>query len=391
LKNYNNSLILFSLFFSLLITSIFAVLSYFYIDETLSFQKIREEHQIGCYANRITSTPKSVKELKNATFGTIESFLYKVAIFDKDLKLIYSTFDEIPEYDIAKKTYVKDDEIFYNDNKYFTDIGIARLVLKKNMNYAEIKNKIIILSISGVIFFLLCFSFLYFILTRMYTNINKKLDIFFRNAIHEIRTPLGVLQINLEFLETTIKDSMPLKRAQGGLNNLTSVYETIEYYIKQKKVKYPKEDINLSHFLEDRLNFFKVLADIKDIELKTCVEKSLFIKISRAELQRLIDNNLSNAIKYSKEQTKISVKLYTQKNKVILTFVNQGRLIDDTDKIFQRYYRGDDIKGGFGLGLDIIKKICNTYNILIEVKSENQKIRFTYKIPKITDKKIENE
>lgn len=368
-------------------TIIFYALSYFYIMESLNTNKAREEHEIACYANRITSTPKSIAEIKEVTFGTLESFLYKIAIFDKDLNLIHSTFEDLPKYDVSRKTYVKDDEIFYNDNKHFTDIGEGRMVLRKVMDYADIKNKLLVLGIAGITFFILCFSLLYFILTRIYTNINKNLDIFFRNAIHEIRTPLGVLQINLEFLETTLENSKPLKRAQGGLNNLTSVYETIEYHIKQKKVKYAKEDINISHFIDTRLAFFKVLSDVKDIELKTSIEEGLFVFMSRVELQRLIDNNLSNAIKYSKEHTKITVKLFTQKDNIIMCFTNQGKQIDDTEKIFQRYYRGNDIKGGFGLGLDIIKHICTIYKINIEVKSENGKIRFIYTLPKSTNKK----
>lgn len=373
-------------------TVIFFTLSYFYITESLNTHKAREEHEISCYANRITSTQKSVSELKEATFGTLESFLYKIAIFDKNLNLIYSTFEETPTYDISKKTYVKDDEIFYNDHKQFTDIGIGRMVLKKNMDYTDIESKLLILSISGFIFFLLCFSFLYFILTRIYTNINKNLDIFFRNAIHEIRTPLGVLQINLEFLETTLKNSMSLKRAQGGLHNLTSVYETIEYYIKYKKIKFPKEDINLSHFLENRIAFFKVLADVKDITLNISIEDNLYLNISRAELQRLIDNNLSNAIKYSKEHTQIEVELFTRKSTIILVFTNEGTPIESVDTIFQRYYRGDNIKGGFGLGLDIVKHICSLYNIQIGIKSEDGKNSFLYKIPnKFNTKKLKDD
>lgn len=372
-------------------TIIFFTLSYFYIQETIKTKKAREEHEIACYANRITSIPKSIPELKESTFGTLESFLYKIAIYDKDLKLIYSTFDETPSYDISKKTYVAGDKIYYNDSKYFTDIGKARMVLRKELNYSQVKNRLLILVVGGITFFIFCFSILYFVLTRIYTTINKNIDIFFRNAIHEIRTPLGVLQINLEFLENTLKDSMALKRAQGGLNNLTSVYETIEYYIKHKKIKYAKEDINISHFLENRLQFFNVLADIKYINIETSIENRVFMSISRAELQRLIDNNLSNAIKYSKEHTKIEIKLYTTKDKIILEFSNEGDEIEDTEKIFQRYYRGNDIKGGFGLGLDIIKHICTIYHIKIDVKSADKKITFSYQIPNKLNKRLKDD
>jgi two-component system OmpR family sensor kinase len=216
---------------------LFSIISHFYIKESISTLKINNEHLISCYANRVTTHKQSIKEFKELVFGTLESFKYKVAIINSKNKLLYTTFDRTPLYDFSNRTYIKDDKVYYNGIKDFSDAGNVKIIFSAALDYSEIKKKVIILLISSLVFLIACSLFLRHHLTDIYTNISKKLDLFFKDAIHEIRTPLGVIQINLDFLENTMENSMPLKRAQGGVRNLTSVYEGIEYSIKHKKVK----------------------------------------------------------------------------------------------------------------------------------------------------------
>lgn len=367
---------------------IFSIVFYFYINESIATIKAQEEHLIACYANRITNSEQSVDEFKELVFGTLESFTYKVAILDMNNKTIYSTFDSTPEYKVAVKTYFQDNKVYYNNTKYFTDTGTVKIIFEKTIDFSGIKKKAIYIVIINIVFLIACSLFLYFHIKDIYSNITKKLDLFFKDAVHEIRTPLGVLQINLDFLDNTTSNSIPLKRAQAGLKNLTSVYESLEFCIKDKKIKYKKETLNMSKFLEKRVDFFRVLAEIKNIEIKHSIEKEIYIYITRTELQRLIDNNISNAIKYSKKHTKIEIKLYVKDKSVVLFFSNHGDYIKNTNEIFKRYYRGDDIRGGFGIGLSIVNYICNIYNIEINVTSQkNGYSTFTYIIPQKISKK----
>jgi hypothetical protein len=382
LKKFNLSIAWFSFLFPLAIVFLFAIVAHFYIKESISILKRNDEHFISCYANRVTTHKQSIKEFKELIFGTLESFKYKVAIIDSKNKLLYTTFNRTPLYDFSNRTYIKDNKVYYNGIKDFSDVGNVKIIFGAALDYSEIKIKIIIILMSGLIFLIACSLFLYHHITDIYTNISKKLDLFFKDAIHEIRTPLGVIQINLDFLENTMENSMPLKRAQGGVRNLTSVYESIEYSIKHQKVKYAKNDIDLSKFLQTRIEFFQVLADIKNIDIQRDIEKDIYIYISRVELQRLIDNNISNAIKYSKANTQIEIKLQKEKCFVNLNFSNYGEYIENTSEIFKRYYRGDNFKGGFGLGLSIVQNICKDYNIDVKVTSkEDGKSTFLYKIP----------
>ena len=140
--------------------------------------------------------------------------------------------------------------------------------------------------------------------------------------------------------------------------------------------------MHLSPLVEKRVEFFHILAEIKNLEVISNIEKNIFLHVNDVEIQRLIDNNLSNAIKYSKKDTKIEVNLYKNSSSVVLSFTNYGEQIKDTNKIFQRYYRGDSIRGGFGLGLNMVEHICGVYGIDINVNSTKEgKSTFTYTMP----------
>lgn len=382
MKKFDFSIGWFSFLFSLSIVLLFSIISHFYIQESIQTIKAQEEQAITCYINKLTGKVKSIEDLRLLTFGTLESFEYQIAIIDNGNKLLYSTFAITPTYNLSKITYFQGDSVFYNATKYFDDVSEVKVIVQKKIDYSSIITKIIVIFLAALVFLVGCSLFLYFHIKNIYAHITTQLDAFFKDAIHEIRTPLGVVQINLDFLENNLESSMPLKRAQGGLRSLTSVYESLEYCIKNKKVKYKKETIDLSEFIKNRIDFFKVLAEIKEVKIESIIQKDITVFISRVELQRLIDNNLSNAIKYSKNQTLIHIELYLQNDFLYLKFSNYGEKIQDVNKIFQRYYRGDEIKGGFGLGLSIVEHICHIYNIHINVTSDAEgHTTFLYVIP----------
>ena len=373
---------LYSFASAIIITSAFALISYFYIQESTAMLKIQEKYKIEHYANKITKYNRTLKEFKESIFGTLESFLYRIAIIDTNGKILYTTFTNTPKYEPHQLVYMRGDSVFYNNTKTFLPSGPARIILKKDLDYSDINNRIFILAISVVTFLILCSIFLYLHTTKVHNIMNRNLDFFLKDAIHEIRTPLGVIQINLEFLENTVKSSMPLKRAQGGLRNLTSVYESIEYFIKNAKTSYPKAWVSVAPLLKSRIDFFRILAEIKNLEIKSDIADNLFLHINVVELQRLIDNNLSNAIKYSKKGTTIKITLIKDAAMGMLCFSSWGEQIHDTKKIFRRYYRGDNILGGFGLGLSMVEHICNIYKINIDVISTQEgHTRFSYYLP----------
>lgn len=208
--------------------------------------------------------------------------------------------------------------------------------------------------------------------------------------MHELKTPIGVARFNIDLLQMKLKDDKHILRIKSALKNMTVVYEDLEYYIQSHIIKDDKKDIDFSTFLIKRVEFFNDLTSAKNIELETDIKGDIKIFFNEIELYRIIDNNLSNAIKYSKEKSKINVFLKKIDENIILGFKDEGIGIKDTNKIFDRYYRGDKISGGFGIGLNIVKNICNKNSIKYEVQSQPNKGSF-FKYTFLDNKVNENE
>lgn len=383
MKKFNVSIVTYSLVLSFCITSVFFALSYFYIHELHIAFETQEKYQTLNYVNKITKQKRTINEFKEYLFGTLESFVYKIALISKNGEILYSTFENIPKIEPLKTMDIIDNKMIYYESSDFLEVGTSIIIVEKELDYFEVNRKVTILLVLIACFFLICTFFLYIHTNKIHNLINKNLERFLKDAIHEIRTPLGVIQINLEFLESNLEGSMPLLRAQGALQNLISIYEGIEYFIKDTKVTYKKEKIDFSFALAKRIEFFKILADIKKLTIASRIDKDIVIEANVIEIQRLIDNNLSNAIKYARIGTMIDIVLESHPNVGKLIFSNYGEQIIDVNKIFQRYFRGDNIRGGFGLGLNIVKNICEKYKITIHVDSQdNGYTTFMYEIPR---------
>jgi signal transduction histidine kinase len=95
------------------------------------------------------------------------------------------------------------------------------------------------------------------------------------------------------------------------------------------------------------------------------------------DLERVIDNTLSNAIKYSTENSIIDIIL----DENYLEIKDFGTGIEDTNAVFNAYYQQKNANIGLGLGLSIVKDICDRYKIEINVKSDNNGTSFIYTFP----------
>ena len=371
-------LFIFTFVYSIVVMVALCIPFYMYIQESIANLKTQE----------LSKTKKEILDVKlNVCISDdIEQVIafrenYKIAFYDKKNKIVYTN-----DGSFKFKNYKT--EIGFDNNNIFVNMylereygGAIKFVVVRVIDYSEIIKKVVFLALYILIFLIISSGALIYFSTKTLAQTNQYLEQFFNDAMHEIRTPLGIIQFNLDMIKDKVKESniQTINRTQAATKSLTAIYEDIEYFIKHKKVDYQKENINLSEFLKDRVDFLEVLAKIKEIKFVLDIEDGISYLFNRIELQRIIDNNLSNAIKYSKEKTTISISLKTEGEKIYLSFKDEGRGIEDITKIFVRYYRGDEIKGGFGMGLSIVEAICKKYAIKIEVVSKvGEGSTFTY-------------
>jgi signal transduction histidine kinase len=169
-----------------------------------------------------------------------------------------------------------------------------------------------------------------------------------------------------------------MSKIEAASKMISNIYDDLSYMVKKDRFEYEKQWMFFSLFLESRIEFFEDIAQGNRHEIIYDIEKDIKMLFSDIELQRIVDNNLSNAIKYAKKDTDIKVSLKKDKRKAILEFETLSKQIEDTSKIFEPFHQEEGEQGGFGLGLEIVCSICKKENVMYEVISTPTVTIFRY-------------
>ena len=215
------------------------------------------------------------------------------------------------------------------------------------------------------------------------SNLLKENKRFIADTVHQIRTPLTNIMMNAEMVKKLQKDSSLysfIDKIDASVNMLSNSYEDLAYITTSDTFEYAAAKINLTHILKDRIRFFSTISKVSKKEIESNIEDNIFININQIEVERIIDNNILNAIKYATKNELITINLYKNNDKLILEFKSFGNAIKNKDRIFDKNYREDEGKRGLGLGLNMVKNICDKYGILYEVSYLNNQNIFTYNL-----------
>lgn len=190
---------------------------------------------------------------------------------------------------------------------------------------------------------------------------------FSANAAHELRTPLAVMSTKFEVFEKNKNpDEADYKEAIGMARSQTDrLSHVIDILLEMTELQSaPKSDsISLSEITEEVICDLVAVAEKKSISL---VQDDGEARLTGSDtlVYRAIYNLIENAIKYNKEDGKVSVAITEDENfaKVIITDTGSGIAKEDWDKIFEPFFRIDKSRsrsmGGAGLGLALVKEIA---------------------------------
>ncbi len=206
--------------------------------------------------------------------------------------------------------------------------------------------------------------------------------LFISDMVHQMRTPMSVIMINSSLLEIETEDQVSsyVEQINSAINMLSNAYEDLNYIITSDTIEYKAIEVNLSEFLHERIHFFEVIAKANDKNIHTNISDNVEVSINDTELERLIDNNISNAIKHGKNKSEIEIVLEKNNSNISLKFISTGQAIKDIDKIFEKNYTESHLaKRNLGLGLNMVKNICEKNNISYSVHSKDGTNIFTYR------------
>ena len=216
---------------------------------------------------------------------------------------------------------------------------------------------------------------------------------FSSDVSHELRTPVSVIltesQYSLEYVDNMeeARDSFSvIQRQAKRMSEL--INQIMELSKIEKQTDIPSDRINFSETVEKILGDYKNLFAEKNIEMAKKIEENIYIIGDKIMIERLFDNLLNNAMKFTKD--KINVKLYSEEERCVLEIEDNGIGISEQDKelIWKRFYQVNDsrnkkINKGFGLGLFLVSKIIEQHGAVIDVEgSLNEGTRFIAKFKK---------
>lgn len=205
---------------------------------------------------------------------------------------------------------------------------------------------------------------------NMIANLLEQQDLFVKKIMHEMNTPVSIISLNSELIEKKCGPSKQVEAIKASTKTLSSIYGDLSYKIKKENREYKISQIDLLDFISSRVHFFDELANTKDIHINIEYNQDMEVFINKYELERIIDNTISNAIKYSKESSEINIFFGKEDAKSTIVIEDFGIGIENTEVIFDAYYQQSNKKLGLGLGLNIVKEICDKYKIKIEVQSQ---------------------
>jgi PAS domain S-box-containing protein len=204
---------------------------------------------------------------------------------------------------------------------------------------------------------------------------------FIADMVHQIRTPLTVIMTNSSLIEMQSESQISSYTTQinSAINMLSNSYEDLSYIISNDTIEYKPMDIDFTDFINERVDFFEVIAQANGKTIHRHIESDIRVNMNDTELERLIDNNLSNAIKHSNDRSKIEVILEKNNSDMILKFISTGENISDVSMIFDKNYtETHSAKRSLGLGLNMVKTICEKNSITYSAHSEDGINTFTY-------------
>ncbi len=205
-----------------------------------------------------------------------------------------------------------------------------------------------------------------------------KQKLFIANASHELKTPLAIIQANMEALDVNKENEKWKSNIEDEISHANKLVLDLLQLAKMDAGNIEKgaiEDINLKAEIEKRIEIFKPKFT-GNISLKDSSDNKI-IKLPKQDLLQVLDILLDNATKYGDK--KISIIL--DKNGFAVT--NDGTTIpkEDQEKIFDRFYQTDKTKDGSGLGLAIAKALCEQNKWQINCESGKSLTKFIVTFP----------
>jgi len=368
-KKTLRSFLLLYAFLTLLILLFVAILSY-KAEEELLLQTHRES--LSAMTNEHIAQLKNLHALfdKEQQYPRDERF--NSAIFDSSLTEIFSTLNT-QKVNLYEDSYLKNGFIYFVKELEFYYLGARYTVLEIPSPEGWEHKVYQKLLVYGVVIFSILVLIGYVLLSLLLQPMRQAillLDRFIKDTTHELNTPVNTILSNIEMIDPETLDpslAKKIKRITIASHTISNLYDDLTYLVLSHHIISHDETVELSSLLEERMEYFALLMESKKITSQLNLEKGVSLFIDRKKIIKLVDNILSNAIKYNTIGGTITVDLAPN----CLSICDTGVGIEESKlkSVFERYSRFDRTVGGFGIGLNIVSLIAKEYGLHVKLSS----------------------
>ena len=201
----------------------------------------------------------------------------------------------------------------------------------------------------------------------------QSLKEFTENASHELQTPTAIIRGKLELLmESDIRDEQAILIAemQNALERLSRIHSSLTLLTKLENQEYQAgEPVCISNLARETLASFDELIQMKSIDLRVNIEKGVFIPLHQSLADLLLSNLVSNAIRHNANVPQADNKglIWVSLTREGLVIANTGRdPVVPTRELFERFKKGNSGSDSIGIGLAIVRQICELSHFDIE-------------------------
>ncbi|RXJ69232.1 two-component sensor histidine kinase [Halarcobacter ebronensis] len=294
----------------------------------------------------------------------------RYGLYDEKRKLIFSNLDSKESVDLDKNFYENGLNHYFIDELNEVGIPIKYIVLETCQGVVN-KDRLVVYTILAFFLSAIFVGFIAFFLAKLLLKpVRQKvlqLDNFIKDSAHELNTPISVLMTSVSMLKRGKNPEKMMKYILSSSKQISHIYNDIHFSAFNNFEENLDERFNLNELILESVDFFRDISVTKSIIIEANLE-ICEVLMDRTKTQKLINNLLSNAIKYSKNNSKIVVSL--EKGFLKVQDFGIGISKEEQKEIFKRYKRGKNVEGGFGIGLDIVNRICKDYNLELMLESK---------------------
>jgi len=233
---------------------------------------------------------------------------------------------------------------------------------KYNKEVQKLKNSAIwnLSAILGIVFFLsIAFSIYALYPLRNALILTQE---FVKDILHDFNTPLASLRLNSSMLKREIGENEKVNRIEQSVDNVLNLQNHLRSYLKNHDMQ--QEEFNLRELLQKRIEILQ--KNYPSIHFNMDINH-IYLLTNKEAFTRIIDNILTNAAKYNKEDGYVNI--VCEKSTQTLNIIDSAKGIKNPNRIFERFYKEQE--RGIGIGLHIVKKLCDELGIKINVKSSS--------------------